>query len=490
MNRSFLRRCSNRISKHFSITFLGCVVTWQTISALMPHQIPPLKKLAGSRVGGLFMDMGTGKSRCAIEFAALRQSRINRVIWFCPVSLKETVRQEIIKHTDSQSICVFDDRTNIRNLPKAFWYIVGIESMSSSNRVALTVNALMTTRTFVIVDESSYIKGHHSIRTRRITHLSRRARYRMILTGTPISQGVEDLYAQMYFLSPKILGYNSFYSFAANHLEYSKKYKDLVIRSLRTDYLAAKIQPYIYQVTKEEAGLDLPAKLYDTRYFSMTYEQREAYEPAKWDILLSIPDEDLIDSYVIFQLFSALQQIVSGFYGEQEFSHYRLDVLQDIIKSLPANEKIIIWCKYRYSIRAIVEMLGACYGLDSVSQFHGALGEQERNREVDRFRHEARFFVSTAACGGHGLTLNEARYVIFYENEFKYANRLQAEDRNHRIGQTRRPTYIDIVCSNSIDVRIMDSQAKKGDAVYDFRRQVERVKGQDRKGMKEIYKSL
>ena len=465
-------------------------MTWTTTSALMPHQIPPFKKLISSRVGGLFMEMGTGKTRTAIEFACLRQSRINRVIWFCPVSLKETIRQEIIKHTDSESIYVFDDQTNMRNIPKAFWYIVGIESMSSSDRVVLTANSLITTRSFVIVDESSYIKGHQSIRTQRITHLSRRARYRMILTGTPISQGVEDLFAQMYFLSPKILGYNSFYSFAANHLEYSKKYKGLIVRALRTDYLAAKIGPYTYQVTKEEAGLDLPLKLFDTRYFSMTWEQREAYEQAKWDILLSIPDEDLIDSYVIFQLFSALQQIVSGFYGEQEFPHCRLDTLQDVIKLLPDGEKIIIWTKYRYSIRGIVEMLSSCYGFDSVSQFHGDLNEKERNREIERFRREAQFFVSTAGCGGHGLTLNEARYVVYYENEFKYANRLQTEDRNHRIGQSWRPTYIDIVCSNSIDGRIMDSHAKKGDAVYDFRRQVERVKGVDRKGLKEVFREL
>lgn len=437
------------------------------------------------------MDMGTGKSRCAIEFAALRQSRINRVIWFCPISLKETIRQEIIKHTDSESIYVFNDDTTMRTIPKAFWYIVGIESMSSSDRVVLTVNSLITTRSFVIVDESSYIKGHRSIRTQRITYLSRRARYRMILTGTPISQGVEDLFAQMYFLHPKILGYNSFYSFAANHLEYSDKYRNLIVRAHRIDYLAAKIQPYTYQVTKEEAGLNLPEKLFDTRYFSMTWEQQEAYEQAKWDILLSISDEDLIDSYVIFQLFSALQQIVSGFYGGQELPHCRLDTLQNAIESLPDGEKVIIWCKYRYSIRTIVEALAGCYGLDSVSQFHGDLNEKERNREIERFRREVtKFFVSTAACGGHGLTLNEARFAIFYENEFKYANRIQSENRNHRIGQTRRSTYIDIVCSRSIDQRIMDSHAKKGDMVYDFRRQVERMKGEGRKGLKEIYRRL
>jgi len=104
----------------------------------------------------------------------------------------------------------------------------------------------------VICDESSYIKGHSAIRTNRITYISSRAKYRLALTGTPISQGVEDLFAQMRFLSPKILGYRSFYSFAANHLEYSDKYPGMVVRAHNLEYIAAKIQPYVYQVTKEE----------------------------------------------------------------------------------------------------------------------------------------------------------------------------------------------------------------------------------------------
>ncbi len=163
---------------------------------------------------------------------------------------------------------MFDDKTSANDLPRdAFWYIIGIESVSSSNRVAVAANSLTTTETAVIVDESSYIKGHNALRTQRITRYSEPARYRLALTGTPMSQGVQDLYAQMRFLSPKILGYNSFYSFAANHLEYSEKYPGLVVRAHNTAWLAAKIQPYVYQVTKEDAGLCLPLpRLYNSRY--------------------------------------------------------------------------------------------------------------------------------------------------------------------------------------------------------------------------------
>ncbi len=463
---------------------------------LLPHQIQAVQKVLPTRISALFMAMGTGKSRTAIELVYRRLGKFDHVVYFCPVSLKETVRREILKHTDCTDIHVFNDRTNDRNVPKALWYIVGIESMSSSSRVTLAVNYLITPRTFVILDESSYIKGHRSMRTQRITELSKRAKYRLILTGTPLSQGVVDLYAQMRFLSPKILGYNSFYSFAANHLEYSEKYPGMIVRAHNTEYLAAKIQPYVYQVTKEEC-LDLPAKLYTTRYFSMTMEQRYYYEQAKDEILAELMDDDL-DSIAIFRLFGVLQQITCGFWNRRvrcgkfellEFEHHRVDMLLDIIHSIPAGEKVIIWCKYRYDVKQIHATLSEQFGVDSLALYYGNLNDRRRNEQEARFHADARFFVGTMQCGGHGLTLNEACYTIFYNDCFKHSEHEQAADRNHRIGQERKVTYARIHCVDSIDDRIASALSSKGNVVEQFKREVEKVK--DKKGgLRELIKSL
>jgi len=164
------------------------------------------------------------------------------------------------------------------------------------------------------------------------------------MTGTPISQGIVDLYSQMRFLSPKILGYISFYSFAHNHLEYSEKYPGLIVRSHNEEYIAEKIKPYTYQVTKKEC-LDLPKKIYKTYYFKMEQNQWELYEIAKNEILLDI-DYDKFESYTIFRLFTALQQITSGFWNRFneiiQVYHKRLEMLIDIISSIPDDEKIII----------------------------------------------------------------------------------------------------------------------------------------------------
>lgn len=470
-----------------------------TTTPLLPHQQAAVDKLMPSRIGALFMEMGTGKTRTAIEMIVHRQSRISNVVWFCPVSLKDTIRHEIMKHTDTppDSIHVFNGKTGRRTAPPAFWYVVGIESMSASRRVILTVNALVNENSMVIVDESSYIKGHASARTSWITRIAERARYRLILTGTPLSQGVVDLFSQMRFLSPKILGYRSFYSFAANHLEYSDKYPGLIVRSHNTAYLAAKIKPYVYQVTKREC-LDLPEKLYDSQYFTMSREQRAAYETAKEEILRDV-ENDEFDSFTIFRLFTALQQIVCGFWNRidlktkeedfQELPHDRIDMLLDIVGRVPESEKIIVWAKYQYDIDRIRRALIDTCGDGCVALFYGAINERNRAAEVVRFRNGARFFLATQSCGGHGLTLNEAHHVIFYNNGFKYSERLQAEDRCHRIGQAHPVTYIDIVCSGSIDERIDSALARKGNAVEEFKAEIERVKGSKKK-LSELIRAL
>lgn len=445
-----------------------------TLTDLLPHQVPAVEKLLPIKLGALFMDMGTGKTRCAIELAVRRQARTSKVVWFCPVSLKLTIATEIRKHSAGEDIYIFDDTTSAYSLPDAFWYIVGIESMSQSDRVVLAVDRLVDSDTFVIVDESSYIKWHASLRTKRITEIGQRARYRLLLTGTPISQGVVDLYAQMRFLSPEILGYNSFYSFASTHLEYSTQRPGLIVRSHGVDVLAERIAPFVYQVTKEEC-MDLPEKLYDHIYCDLTPEQLAAYWQAKEEILGKALDLDDISSTIIFELFTALQQIVSGYWNRDgkllEFPQHRLEALQQAIASIPETSKIIIWCKYVYSVRKIAELL------PDAALYYGELNERERSRELERFRGDGcRYLVATQATGGHGLTLNEANYHIFYENEFKYSHRLQAEDRSHRIGQTRPVTYIDIVSDSGIDSRIQKAIAKKEDVVKAFRREVQRTR--------------
>lgn len=474
-----------------------------TTTELMPWQGAAVQKLKPTRVGALFMEMGTGKSRSIIEIVKQKIHKIDKVVWFCPVSLKTTVQFEILKHTDSHDICIFDDKTTSENIPNVRWYVIGIESMSSSNRVVFAARELITEKTFVILDESSYIKGHRAKRTERIILIAEKAKYRFVLTGTPISQGVEDLFSQMKFLSPNILGYRSWYTFARNHLEYSDKYPGLIVRTHNTEQLAAKIAPYTYQVTKEEC-MSLPGKKYKIKSFRMTNEQQRAYDAAKNEILLQIDMVDEFKPYTIFRLYSVLQQIASGFWNRRicdfrglspddkfeflEFPENRSSTLIETIESIPDTEKVIIWAKFRYDINWIVKYLQDEHGSESVAIFTGSTKIKDRQAEVEKFRNDARFFVSTQSCGGHGLTLNEAHNVIFYTNSFKYSERLQAEDRCHRMGQDCEIQYYDLI-GPGIDDKIWSALLNKENVADSFKKEVDAVKGEKAK-LKDLVKLL
>lgn len=461
------------------------------LTTMLDHQQAAVDKLLRLRVGGLFMDMGTGKTRTLIEIAARRSHKIDKVVVFCPVALISTWNGELEKHIDSPRIYPFGDRTKQGKIPDAEWYLIGVESMGQSTRIALAANDLITEKTFVVIDESDTCKNHVAKRTRRITSMSAKAKYRMILTGTPVAEGVVDLYSQLYFLSPEILGYKSFYSFARNHLEYSDKHKGMIVRSLNTEWIAKKIEPYIYQVKKDEC-LDLPDKLFNTYYCELSTEQNELYWQAKEEILNSCPDED-IDSYTIFRLFTALREIVSGFWNRAtdpeyywssrslppefellECTHARIDALLTAVSRIPSNEKIIIWSNFHYSTQQIEKAIASEYGTTSYSTYHGLT--EDRDREIEQWRTTTRFLIASPKCGGRGLTLVESAYQLFYNNDFPYRLRLQAEDRIHRIGQTRKPTYIDIVASNSIDQRIVNALAKKESLSKAFKRELDKLK--------------
>lgn len=488
---------------------------FNTTTELLPHQAAAVQKVLPVRVSGLFMDMGTGKTRTTIELARRRCARIDHVLWICPVTLKQTIRQEILKHTDCapEDIYIFGDRTESHTIPQdRLWYIVGVESFSSSDRVTLAANAIITENTFVVMDESSYIKGHLAIRTRRVTALAERAKYRTILTGTPLSQGIVDLFSQMYFLSPKILGYKSFYSFEANHLEYHPDHPGLVVKAHNVPYLAEKVKPYVYQCTKEEC-LSIPGKIYKSRWLCLSVEQEEAYGIAKADFEHDLEElkaryatyDELPESFwrkasmLVFRLFTALQTIVCGFQNKRdkngnihlyEYENSRVEMLLDIIASIPAPEKVIIWAKYLRSIKEISAALREEYGSQAVAEYYGDLSDKQREAEKERFRKSARFLVATQSCGGHGLNLQFCHWQIFYANGFKYSERLQAEDRCHRHGQTRKVTYIDIFASDTIDERIDEALTRKSGLLESFRQEVKRIKDDTQISQRDKYDKL
>lgn len=444
-------------------------VPWKVTTPLLAHQVDAVAKLMGVRVGALFLEMGLGKTLTLIELVCRRQPAVTRVIWACPCSVRQTIREELHKHTDLEpEDVVVLDRFDAEVPSRARWVIVGLESVGQSARAYTVVAGLIDAGSCVVVDESGLIKGPTSKRALRLVYAAARARYRYILNGTPISQGIEDLYAQFLFLDRRILGYPSFYSFSRAHLVYSEDRKGLITERKGHAELAAAIAPYTVQVRRADC-IDLPPKTYSSRYCDLTEQQQEAYDAAKERFLTELEERPLADTGVaIYKLFTTLQLIVCGIGEDGPLRHTRADALVEVAREVPADAKVIVWVKYR---SALDEVSKALEPFGDVAKMHGRQRMATRDAAISRWRESGRFLVATQV-GAHGLNLTEATYMVFYANTFKASERLQSEDRAHRIGQTQTLHIVDIWACCGIESRVRDALARKVDALETFRGEV------------------
>jgi len=141
-------------------------------------------------------------------------------------------------------------------------------------------------------------------------------------------------------------------------------------------------------------------------------------------------------------------------------------LLSEVVENIQHNRQVVVWARLLYDVRGIVRTLGA----DRCAVMTGEETDAERAAALARFRSgAARFLVCTQGTGGRGLALTEAHYAIFYSQSFKFADRLQAEDRMHRIGQAMPCTYITLQASEGIDQIISSCLRRRADAFKAFR---------------------
>jgi SNF2 family DNA or RNA helicase len=450
------------------------------------HQITALEKSWNRENYAYFMEMGTGKTKVLIDNAAMLydKGKINGVLIIAPKGVVGTwYNQEIPTHlpTHIENVSVLW-QSNItkeqsRKLGTLFntgeelhLLIMNVEALSTTKGVDFARKFLLSHNTLIAIDESTTIKNPKAKRTKNISSLSIMAKYRRIMTGSPVTKNPLDLFSQCYFLDPYLLGHESYYSFRMRYAimktaNIAGRQIQLVSGFKNLGELSDKLKPFSYRVLKEDC-LDLPDKIFMKRQIKLSSEQLKLYDQMRKEALATLNGKQVTTVNALTQLMR-LHQITCGHFTAddgttQRIPNNRISELMDVLDEIEG--KAIIWAHYQWDIKDIIKEIVKVHGPGSVVDYYGLTPQDERQGNIKKFQNptnSVRFLVGTPQTGGYGITLTAANTVIYYSNGYDLEKRLQSEDRAHRIGQSKSVTYVDLICDDTVDEKIVKSLRKK-----------------------------
>ena len=425
----------------------------------------------------LLEEQGLGKTKTAIEtFLAKKElGKVDRCLVIGPLSVinnKGWGKQiktfapdssyTFIRGTKAEKIQTLDDEDGQYD-----FYLANYEGLLTiEDEILLWVDD----RTMVILDESSKIKNYYALRTKLCLEIGKLAEYKMLLTGTPVTQNAYDIFSQWYFLDCGD-------SFGQSYEAFLKRYFNAVgfkkvAKWGALEQIADIMKRKAIRFTKEEALPDLPDKTYQIREVEMSPLQRQYYNAILQREMIRLAELEKVDAQNILVTILRLQQITSGYISPKDSNDVKLEPrpiegtntkineLEDLLEEI-GDKPIVIWTRFKFDVQNIANL---CKRMNrSFVEYVGGMTEKMREETESDFQNgKANIFISIPSAGGYGMNLQRASYAIYYSNDYSLQNRLQSEDRIHRIGQKNNCTIIDLVCNNSIDYNVLTVlQSKK-----------------------------
>jgi len=449
------------------------------------HQLTALEKSWNKQNYAYFMEMGTGKTKVLIDNMSMLydKGKIDGALIIAPKGVVKTwYEQELPAHlpehienvtilwqsniTKSQQEkldSLFEIETALHIL------VMNVEAFSTDKGVKFAAKFLNSHKTLMAVDESTTVKTPTAKRTKNIIDLGKYAKYKRILTGSPVTKNPLDLYSQCEFLDPYLLDFTSYYAFRNRYAE--MKTMHIRGRSIQVvnefknlGELSDTLGNFSYRVLKEDC-LDLPDKIFTKRHISLTPDQFKVYQQMKKQAIAVLNGKVTSTMTVLTQLMR-LHQITCGHFTADDgttqlLPNNRISELMNILEE--TEGKAIIWANYQRDVNQIIQAIVKEYGEESVVDYYGLTPQDERQENIKKFQNgdECRFLVGTPQTGGYGITLTKANTVIYFSNGYDLEKRLQSEDRAHRIGQKKAVTYIDIICEDTVDEKIVKALREK-----------------------------
>ena len=449
------------------------------------HQLTALEKSWNKETYAYFMEMGTGKTKVLIDNMSMLydKGKIDGALIIAPKGVIKTwYEQEIPTHLPNhiENVTVLwqpnitkQQETKLNNLfalnMNLHIFVINVEALSTDKGVKFAEKFLRSHKNLMAIDESTTIKTPTAKRTKNIINLGKIAKYKRIMTGSPVTKNPLDLYTQCEFLDPYLLDFTSYYAFRNRYAE--MKTMHLRGRSIQVvdefknlAELSETLKSFSYRVLKQDC-LDLPPKNWIKRYINLSKEQQKVYDQMKKTALATLNGKVTSTMTVITQLMR-LQQITCGHFvaddgTTQEIKNNRITELMDVLDEIEG--KAIIWGHWQKDIQNIVSEIEKVHGPGSVVDYYGLTPQEDRQDNIRKFQSDpkCRFMVGTPSTGGYGITLTAANTVIYYSNGYDLEKRLQSEDRAHRIGQKKTVPYIDIIAEKTVDEKIVKSLRNK-----------------------------
>ena len=449
------------------------------------HQLTALEKSWNKENFAYFMEMGTGKTKVLIDNLAMLydKGKVNGALIIAPKGVVKTWYEQELpthlpNHIDNVSVLWQSNITKsqqekldsiLENEMLLHVLIMNVEALSTEKGVNFARKFINSHKTLMAIDESTTIKTPTARRTKNTILLGKQAKYKRIMTGSPITKNPLDLYTQCEFLDPWLLDFTSYYAFRNRYAE--MKTMHLRARSIQVvsefknlGDLSETVKNFSYRVLKEDC-LDLPPKNFIKRHITLTPAQKKIYEQMKKAAMAVLNGKVTTTMTVLTQLMR-LHQITCGHFtaddgSVQEVESNRLNELMSILEE--TEGKAIIWANYQRDVAQIIEHIEKKYGKGSIVDYYGLTPQEDRQDNIRKFQNDpkCRFLIGTPQTGGYGITLTQANTVIYYSNGYDLEKRLQSEDRAHRIGQKKTVTYVDLICEDTVDEKIVKALRDK-----------------------------
>lgn len=464
---------------------------------LWQHQVEAIRRAQNIDNFALLMDMGTGKTRTAIEILRRKyqqEGRLMRTIIFAPIIVTQNWKDEFLKFSKipADSIVVLNKSGAKResefvravgdNLDRARIVVTNYESLEMERLFSLLVGWKPE---ILVADESQRIKNPQGKRARALVVLADQAKYRYILSGTPILNNPMDIFMQFRVLDQGNTFGKNFYAFRSIYFQdknasFAGRHNYFPKWEPRPD-TASKFQNMIQQssirVMKQEC-MDLPPMVKKTIEVELSAEQKKMYKQmyneyiAFCDSICKEGKPATVTAQLAITKSLRLQQIVTGFVPvEQTGDIYdikevpRLKALKELLEEIciDGNHKVIVWASFKENYKQIAQVCSAL-GI-KYRELHGGMTRTEVNEGIDEYRKDPsiKVMIANQRAGGVGVNLVEANYSIYYSKTFSLEDDLQSEARNYRGGSEihDKITRIDLVAKGTIDELINEALTNK-----------------------------